>query len=70
MDTFKFQIFCSVKEVKSLWYYLYNFKKVKNTHEGVIFLVKLQAEAGIWNQENNSLELWGCKRTSAEPLRL
>ena len=27
-----------------IWYYLYNLKKVKNTHGGVILLVKLQAE--------------------------
>ena len=29
----------------TIWYHLYNFKKVKNTHEGVLFLVKLQASA-------------------------
>ena len=29
----------------AIWYYLYNFKNVKNTHGGVILLVKLQAEA-------------------------
>ena len=27
------------------WYYLYNLKNVKNTHEGVLILVKLQASA-------------------------
>ena len=29
----------------AIWYYLYNFKNVKNTHGGVLILVKLQAEA-------------------------
>ena len=28
-----------------IWYYLYNLKNVKNTHEGVLILVKLQASA-------------------------
>ena len=28
-----------------IWYRLYNFKNVKNTHGGVLLLVKLQAEA-------------------------
>ena len=27
----------------SIWYYLYNLKNVKNTHGGVLLLVKLQA---------------------------
>ena len=26
----------------AIWYYLYNLKNVKNTHEGVLLLVKLQ----------------------------
>ena len=26
------------------WYYLYNFKNVKNTHGGVLLLVKLQSK--------------------------
>ena len=30
----------------AIWYHLYNLKNVKNTHEGVLRLVKLQAEAG------------------------
>ena len=29
----------------AIWCYLYNLKNVKNTHEGVLLLVKLQAEA-------------------------
>ena len=29
----------------AIWYHLYNFKNVKNTHGGVLILVKLQAEA-------------------------
>ena len=27
-----------------IWYHLYSFKKVKNTHGGVLLLVKLQAK--------------------------
>ena len=27
----------------AIWYHLYNFKNVKNTHGGVLLLVKLQA---------------------------
>ena len=29
----------------AIWYYLYNFKNVKNTHGKVLILVKLQASA-------------------------
>ena len=29
----------------AIWYHLYNLKKVKNTHGGVLLLVKLQAKA-------------------------
>ena len=29
----------------AIWYHLYNLKNVKNTHGGVLLLVKLQAEA-------------------------
>ena len=28
----------------AIWYHLYNLKNVKNTHEGVLLLVKLQAK--------------------------
>ena len=28
----------------AIWYYLYNLKNVKNTHGGVLLLVKLQAK--------------------------
>ena len=28
----------------AIWYYLYNLKNVKNTHGGMLILVKLQAE--------------------------
>ena len=34
----------------AIWQHLYNFKKVKNTHGGVLILVKLQAKA---KQSNN-----------------
>ena len=35
---------CSLTYVKRLaiWYHLHNFKNVKNTHGGVLLLVKLQ----------------------------
>ena len=29
----------------AIWYHLYNLKNVKNTHKGVLILVKLQSEA-------------------------
>ena len=32
-----------------IWYHLYNLKNVKNTHGGVLILVKLQAEATFLN---------------------
>ena len=34
-----YQIICAI------WYHLYNLKNIKNTHGGVLLLVKLQAEA-------------------------
>ena len=36
----------------TIWYHLYNLKNVKNTHEGVILLTKLQAEAFIFTKSN------------------
>ena len=36
-----------------IWYYLHNFKNAKNTHGGVLLLVKLHAEAShIKNREH------------------
>ena len=32
----------------AIWYYLYNSKNVKNTHGGVLILVKLQASAWVF----------------------
>ena len=29
----------------AIWYHLYNLKSVKNTHEGVLLLAKLQAKS-------------------------
>ena len=29
---------------RAIWYYLYNFKNVKNTHEIVLLLVKLKGK--------------------------
>ena len=31
----------------AIWYHLYNFKKMKNTHGGVLLLVKLQAKVTL-----------------------
>ena len=36
---FTYVMFCAI------WYFLYNLKNVKNTHGGVLFLVKLQAKS-------------------------
>ena len=48
----KFQLYPSLTKKLSynvmrcaIWYYLHNLKKVKNTHGGVLILVKLQASA-------------------------
>ena len=37
----------------SIWYHLCNLKNVKNTHRGVLVLVKLQDEASNFNKSNN-----------------
>ena len=36
----------------AIWYHLYNLKNVKNTHGGVLLLVKLQAEACNFTETN------------------
>ena len=36
----------------TIWYHLYNLKNVKNTHAGVLLLVKLQAETCISTRSN------------------
>ena len=36
----------------AIWHHLYNLKNVKNTHGGVILLVKLQAEAYNFTKSN------------------
>ena len=41
----------------AIWYYLYNLKNVENTHEGVLILVKLQAEAVV---RRSSVKSWSC----------
>ena len=38
-SNFSYETLCAI------WYYLHNLKHVKNTHGGVLLLVKLQAEA-------------------------
>ena len=36
----------------AMWYHLYNFKNVKNTHGGVLLLVELQALACNFTKSN------------------
>ena len=38
----------------TIWCHLYNLKNVKNTHEGVLILVKLRAEACNFTKINSS----------------
>ena len=45
----------TVKKVTPLcaiWYHLYNLERVKNTHGGVLLLVKLQASACNFTKSN------------------
>ena len=42
----------TVCDVCAIWYHLQNLKNVKNTHGGVLLLVKLQAEA---TEEHSSM---------------
>ena len=37
----------------AIWYHLYNLKNVKNTHGGVLILVKLQAKGCNFTKINN-----------------
>ena len=47
------ELFRTLKEIENvlnvvhcaIWYHLYNLKNVKNTHGGVLILVKLQASS-------------------------
>ena len=46
-------IFCTIFETLcTIWYPLHNFKKVKNTHGGVLLLVKLLAEVCNFTKSN------------------
>ena len=36
----------------AIWYHLFNLKNVKNTHGGMLLLVKLQAEACNYTKSN------------------
>ena len=38
----------------TIWYHLYNFKEVKNTHGGVLLLVKLQTFLRFLNCTNST----------------
>ena len=38
----------------AIWYHLYNLKNLKNTHEGVLLLVKLQAKNLQFYQKKHS----------------
>ena len=42
----------------AIWYHLYNFKKVKNTHGGVLTLVELQASACNFTKINTPLRVF------------
>ena len=45
----------------AIWYHWYNFKNMKNTHGGVILLVKLQTEARNFTRCNTlSLVFFTC----------
>ena len=46
MDWFLYVTRCSI------WYHLYNFKNVKNTHERVLLLVKFQAKTYNFTKRN------------------
>ena len=37
----------------AIWYYFYNLKEVKDTHGGVLLLVKLQASVHNFTKNNN-----------------
>ena len=50
----KFGNICKIVMHRTIWYYLYNFKNVKNAHGGVLLLVKLQVEALNFTKSNNS----------------
>ena len=39
----------------AIWYHLYDFKNVKNTHGGLLILVKLQASACNFTEINTPL---------------
>ena len=39
----------------AIWYHLHNLKNVKNTHAGVLLLVKLQASACSFTKSNTPL---------------
>ena len=48
LDSIVFQIWCTTlicETFCTIWYHLYNFKNVKNTHGSVLPLVKLEASA-------------------------
>ena len=38
--------------LRSIWYHLYNLKDMKNTHGGVLLLVKMQALACNFTKSN------------------
>ena len=42
----------------AIWYYLYNLKNVKNTHGGVLILVKLQAPACNFTKINTPQQVF------------
>ena len=51
----------------AIWYFMYNFKNVKNTHGGVLILVKLQAGA-IWYHLYNLVPFVQFKKCEKIPM--
>ena len=41
--------------IYAIWYHLYNLKNVKNTHEGVLYLAKLQASLQLYSKKYLSM---------------
>ena len=48
--SFEYNIY--MRTLCAIWYHLYNSKNVKNTHGGVLHLVKLQAKVSNFTKTN------------------
>ena len=52
-NPFHITFHCGQNEIVThcgIWHHLYNLKNVKNTHGGVLLLVKLKAKVSKWSQ--------------------